>query len=190
MVLRCAFEINAKARTTPNLVWSQPYYPQLDAQPTLNKESNKESNDSLIAASLRGITNIKYAVGARRLTRLVGTNPPGWKRHTRHLVLCSLIIYLFVNRYVFDAKPLGPNVWCKTDTTLNRTPSTHYTKNLTSYSKESNDSLVAASLRGFANKECSVSARRLTRPVSTNPSGCKCHTSHLVEIYLFVSSHG
>ena len=98
---------------------------------------------------------------------------------------------LFICQQVcFRCQPLGPNARCKTDTTSNRTPSPHYTKNLTSYNKESNDSLVAASLRGFANKECSVSARRLTRPVSTNPSGCKCHTSHLVEIYLFVSSLG
>ena len=184
LVLRCAFEINAKAGTTPQLVWSQPYYPQSDAQPTMNKESNKESHHSLVAASLRGFTNIKCSVGARGWMRLVGTNSSGCKRHTRHLVLCSLIIY------VFDAKPLGPNVRCKTDTTPNRTPNTHQTKNLTSHNKESNDSLVVASLRGFANKACSFSARELTRLVGTNLSGCKRHTRHLVEIYLFVSSHG
>ena len=124
------------------------------------------------------------------MTRLVGTNLSGCKLHTRHLVLCSLKIYLFVNRYVLDAKPLGPNVRCKTDTTPNRTPSPCYTKNLTSYNKESNHSLVAACLKGFANKECSVSARRLTRPVGTNLVGSKRCTRHLVEIYLFVSSHG
>ena len=184
MVLRCAFKINAKAGTTPNLVWSQPYYPQSDAQPTLNKESNQESNDSLVAASLRGFTNIKCSVGALRLTKLVGTNPSGCKRHTRHLVLCSLKIDLFVNRYIFDAKPLGPNVRCKTNTTPNQMPSPHLDK------ESSNDSLVAASLRGFENKECSVSARQLTRLVGTDPSGCKRHTRFLVEIYLFVSSHG
>ena len=39
----------------------------------------------------KGVYKHISSVGARRLTRLVGTNLSGCKRHTRHFVLCSLI---------------------------------------------------------------------------------------------------